>query len=143
MPQQYVPGGASDATLCSGHVIKIFPCLSLTVEKGIWIHIQAGLDTSQIQIQCACLHCIWKRVPAGPPPPLRGNTLPLCKKAPDMFKFLRDVMGAILSARPKCSHRCVSRKETPLKRVEILTHATRRSTEQTSMRTKWFKHIAI
>ena len=53
------------------------------------------------------------------------------------FKFLRHIMRAILSARPKFSHRCVSRRETPLKRVEILTHATRRSTEQMSMRTKF------
>ena len=65
------------------------------------------------------------------------------RKALDTFKFLRHVMRANLSARPKCSHRCVSRKETPLKRVEILTHATRKSTEQTSMRAKWFKHITI
>ena len=27
--------------------------------------------------------------------------------------------------------------------VQILKHAARRSTEQTSMRTKWYKHIAI
>ena len=59
------------------------------------------------------------------------------RKAPDTFTFVRHVMRASLSARPKCSHKCVSRKETLLKRVEILTHATRRSTEQTSMRTKW------
>ena len=65
------------------------------------------------------------------------------KKAPDTFKFLRHVMRAILSVRPKCSHRCVSRKEISLKPVQILKHATRKSTEQTSMRTKWFKHIAI
>ena len=52
-------------------------------------------------------------------------------------------MRAILSVRPKCSHRCLSRKETPLKPAQILTHATRISTEQTSMRTKCSKHIAI
>ena len=45
-------------------------------------------------------------------------------------------MRAILSLRPKCSHRCVSLKESPLKPVLILKHATRTSTEQTSMRTK-------
>ena len=52
-------------------------------------------------------------------------------------------MRAILSVRPKCSHRCVSRKETPLKPVQILKHAPRKSTQQTSMRTEWLKHIAI
>ena len=31
-------------------------------------------------------------------------------------------MRAIWSVRPKCSHRCVSRKETPLKPVQILTY---------------------
>ena len=60
-------------------------------------------------------------------------------KAPDTFKFLR---RAIFPARPKCSHRCVSRKETPLKRVEILQHTTQNSTEQTVMRTKWFINIS-
>ena len=65
------------------------------------------------------------------------------RDAPDTFNFLRHVMRAILSVRPKCSHRCVSLKETPLKRVQILKHTTKNSTEQTAMRTKWFKHIAI
>ena len=64
-------------------------------------------------------------------------------KAPDTFNFWRHVMRAILSRRPKCSHRCVSLKETPLKPVQILKHTTKNSTEQTVMRTKWFKHIAI
>ena len=45
--------------------------------------------------------------------------------------------------RPKCSHRCISLKEFPFKRVLILKHANRISTEQTSVRTKWFKRIAI
>ena len=52
-------------------------------------------------------------------------------------------MRDILSVRPKCSHRCVSLKETPLKSVQILKHTTKISAEQTAMRTKWFKHIAI
>ena len=65
------------------------------------------------------------------------------REAPDTFNFVRYVMRAIWSVRPKCSHRCVSLKESPLKPVLILKHATKRSTEQTSMRTKWFKHIAI
>ena len=34
------------------------------------------------------------------------------RKAPGTFNFLRHVMRAILSVRPKCSHRCVSLKET-------------------------------
>ena len=34
-------------------------------------------------------------------------------------------MRAILSVRPKCSHRCVSLKETPLKPVQILKHTSR------------------
>ena len=31
----------------------------------------------------------------------------------------------------------------PFKPVQILKHTTKNSTEQTAMRTKWFKHIAI
>ena len=46
------------------------------------------------------------------------------RKAPDTFKFLRHVMRAIWSVRPKCSHRCVSLKETSLKPVQILKHTT-------------------
>ena len=65
------------------------------------------------------------------------------REAPDTFNFLRHVMRAISSVRPKCSHRCVSPKETPLKPVQILSHTTKNSAEQTAMRTKWFKHIAI
>ena len=34
------------------------------------------------------------------------------RDAPDTFNFLRHVMRAIWSVRPKCSHRCVSLKET-------------------------------
>ena len=64
-------------------------------------------------------------------------------KVPDTFNFLRHVMRAIWSVRPKCSHRCVSLEETPLKPVKILKHTTKNSAEQTVMRTKWFKHIAI
>ena len=37
----------------------------------------------------------------------------LVRDVPDTFKFLRHIMRAILSVRPKCSHRCVSLKETP------------------------------
>ena len=65
------------------------------------------------------------------------------RKALDTFDFLRHVMRAILSVRPKCSHRCSSWKETPLKPVLILMHVTKISTEQTSLRTKWLKHIVI
>ena len=54
------------------------------------------------------------------------------RKAPDTFNFVRHVMRAILSVRPKCSHRCVSLKETPLKPVQILKHITKNSTEQTA-----------
>ena len=71
------------------------------------------------------------------------SAAPQIWRALDTFKFLRHVMRAILSVRTKCSHRCISPKETPLKPVIIRKHATRISTEQTSMRTKWFKHIAI
>ena len=42
---------------------------------------------------------------------------PFVRDAPDTFNFLRHVMRAIWSLRPKCSHRCVSLKETPLKLV--------------------------
>ena len=55
-------------------------------------------------------------------------------------ELLRHVMRAILPVRPKCSHRCVSLKESPLKPVLILNHTTKNSTEQTSMRMKCFKH---
>ena len=65
------------------------------------------------------------------------------REEPDTFNFWRHVMRAILPVRPKCSHRCVSLKESPLKLVQVLQHAARVSTEQTSMRTKWFKHVAI
>ena len=65
------------------------------------------------------------------------------RRAPDTSNFLRHVMRAIWSVRPKCSHRCVSLKETPLKPVQSLKHTTKNSSEQTVMRTKWFKHIAI
>ena len=65
------------------------------------------------------------------------------REALDTFNFLRHVMRAILSVRPKCSHRWVSLKETPSKPVQILKHTTKNSAEQTSMRTKWFKRIAI
>ena len=72
-----------------------------------------------------------------------GQDIFFSRKAPDKFNFSRHVMRAILFVRPNCSHRCVSLKESPLKPVQILKHTTRESTEQTSMRTKWFKHIAI
>ena len=65
------------------------------------------------------------------------------REAPDTFNFLRHVMRAIWSARPKCSHRCVSLTEAPSKPVQIVKHTTFYSAEQTAMRTKWFKHIAI
>ena len=66
-----------------------------------------------------------------------------CQKTLDTFNFLRHAMRAIWSVRPKCSHRRVSLKETFFKPVQILKHATKNSAEQTAMRTKWFKHIAI
>ena len=65
------------------------------------------------------------------------------RKAPDTFNFLRHVMRAIWSVRPKCSHRCVSLTETSLKPVQTLKHTTKNSAEQTAMRMKRFKHIAI
>ena len=65
------------------------------------------------------------------------------RKASDAFKFLRHVMRAILCGRPDCSHRYVSLKESPLNPAQILQYATRISTEQTSMRTKCLKHIAL
>ena len=65
------------------------------------------------------------------------------RDAPDTFNFLRHVVRAIRSVRPKCSHRRASLKETPLKPVQILKRTPKNSAEQTAMRTKWFKHIAI
>ena len=44
------------------------------------------------------------------------------REAPDTFNFLRHVMRAIWSVRPKGSHRCVSLRETPLKPVQSLKH---------------------
>ena len=41
-----------------------------------------------------------------------SRSFPWVGKALDTFNFLRHVMRAILSARPKCSHRCFPRKET-------------------------------
>ena len=57
----------------------------------------------------------------------------------DTLEYLSHSLS-ILSARPKFSHRCVSLNQSPWKPVLILTHATRISTEQTSIRTKRFKH---
>ena len=73
-----------------------------------------------------------------PPWQLYANPseFPQIRKAPDTFQFLRHVVRAILSVRPNCSHRCASLKESPLEPVQILKHAARISTEQTSMRTK-------
>ena len=74
---------------------------------------------------------------------VKPKTWPNVRKVPDTLKFLRHAMRAILSVWPQCSHRCVSLKESPLKTVLIRKHATKRSTEHTSMWTKCFKHIAI
>ena len=68
---------------------------------------------------------------------IRGLKIPeKLRKAPDTFNFLRHVMRAIWSVRPKCSHRCISLKETPLKPVQSLKHTTKNSAEHTVMRTK-------
>ena len=69
--------------------------------------------------------------------------LPLFRQAPDTVQLWRHTMTAILAVQPKCSHRCVSLKNSPLKPVLILNNTTKISTEQTSMRMEWFKHIAI
>ena len=61
------------------------------------------------------------------------------RKAPDAFNFLRHIPKPIWSVRPKCSHRCVSLKETSLKPLPILKHTTKHFPEQTAMSTKWFK----
>ena len=71
------------------------------------------------------------------------KVFPLFRKTPGTFNFLRHVLRAIFSVRPKCSHKCVSLNETSLKPVHIIKHTTKNSTEQTAVRTKWFKHIAI
>ena len=72
------------------------------------------------------------------------SAVELCKRVRIRIvpKFLGHVMKAFSSARPNCSHRRVSLKKFPLELALILTHATNISTEQTSMRTKLFKHIA-
>ena len=107
---------------------------------------RAGLSRSSLRRRPSVCHCLHVHSTSRQLPCPHTSECALWsnnRREPDTFKFLRHVMRAILSARPKCSHRCVSQQETPLKRVEILTHATRRSTEQTSMRAKWFKQIAI
>ena len=70
-------------------------------------------------------------------PVFRGRPKPV-KKQPG-----KQDRNASVSVQPNCSHRYVSLKEFPLKPVLILKHAARISTEQTSVRTKWFKHIAM
>ena len=82
-------------------------------------------------------------IPGGPTPPVRTSSGPLLGKVLDTLTFLRHIVRATLSLRPKCSHGCISLKEFPLEPVLILKHTTQNSTEQTSMRTKWFKHIAM
>ena len=74
---------------------------------------------------------------------LRSSPKGLSEKHLIRLFFLRHLMRAILSVRPKCSHRCASLKETPVKPLQILKNTTKNSAEQTAMRTKWFKHIAI
>ena len=74
---------------------------------------------------------------------MAGTSYDLVRKARDTFNFLRHAMRTILSVRPQCSHKCVSVKGTPLKPVQILKHTTKNSAEQTAMRTKCFKQIAI
>ena len=78
--------------------------------------------------------CVW-------PPGFRWDQG--VRKALDTLNILRHVMRAILSDRPKCSHRGVSLKKVPTKPVQVLKHTSQNSTEQTSMRMKWFKQIAI
>ena len=113
-------------------------------------------------VMCVCLlahlwrpHCTNQRLRLGDPEPvlfgcvsnliIRAASLRKAyfRKAPDMSKCLRQVMRATFSVRPKCSHKCASLKESPLKPALILNHATRISAEQTSMRMKWFKLIRI
>ena len=75
--------------------------------------------------------------------PAHTERLTLIRQAPDTLKFFKTRCESNLSVRPKCSHRCVSLKESPLKPVIVLKDATTISAEQTSIRTKWFKHIAF
>ena len=69
-------------------------------------------------------------------------SITLFREAPDTLTFLRHVMRAVCLS-DQSALIDASRNETALKPVQILTHATRRSTEQTSVRTKRFRHIAI
>ena len=132
-------------------------------KKHISINKFAGLSRDWVgakilfmsQIMCFLGHSLWGRKThkQSPPQTILGQSRVnvvymflffMCFFAPaDMLKFLRHVMRGTLSVRPKCSHRCVSLTESPLKPVHVLQHATGKSTEQTSMRTKWLKHIAI
>ena len=67
---------------------------------------------------------------------------PFFQKAPDTFNFLRHVMRAILFVRPKCSHRCVSPKEAPLKLCKA--SSTQPKTQRANRyENEMFKHIAI
>ena len=64
---------------------------------------------------------------------------PNSREEPDTFKLVRHVMRAILSVGPSA----LIDASLPFKPVLILKYATRVSTEQISMRTKWFRHIVI
>ena len=68
----------------------------------------------------------------------------LIREAPDTFNYLRHVMRASWSVRPKCSHRCVSLKGNLFETcANPQAHNQKLTAEQTAMRTKWFKQIAI
>ena len=58
-------------------------------------------------------------------------------------QLLGHVLRTILFVRPMCSHRCVSRKKSLVSAVLKLKHVTKSQPKQTSLRTKWFKHIVI
>ena len=100
---------------------------------------------TNLKFRCAwCWFCrCWQMRPDASAPVEVQNESPIIRKAPDTFNFLRHVMRAVWSVRPKCSHRCVSLKETSLKPVQALKHTTKNLAKQTAMRTKWFKHITI
>ena len=124
------------------HCQKVHPSLAVTVLSTFKHWHSKSIRTMAVSIlaRLSCPRCL--RFLALEPKQIMQNHVKF-RKAPDTFNFLRHVMRAIWSVRPKCSHRCVSLTETSLKPVKTLKLTTKNSAEQTAMRTKWFKRIAI
>ena len=94
-----------------GNISKLWQCLfsvAQPVMRGSQRHFKRN---SLLQVQFGEVPSLDGPIPANRFADSR-ESLDSPGKAPDTFNFLRHVMRAILSVRPKCSHRCVSLKET-------------------------------